>query len=141
MNYTFNEETKTYTVGETICTEEEFLENYRICSSCHNAVPIADSIYCESDGEVYCADCANDQYIRQCTWCGRWYSEDDLVCTADTEAYFCMPQTKKTLRRQMRSVKGGMNYGMDQISVLSSRKSMMPMLRTPLWSYQRLRIS
>lgn len=70
--------------GESIC--EHCVNNnytYAYVSRRHqDFVPCDEVIYCESDGEHYARDCANDAGVYECEVSGDWYAMDDLCQTS-----------------------------------------------------------
>lgn len=80
--------------------DEDFLnyvecDDRSVCQSCLNDnytyaygkryqgfYPNDECIYCESDGEYYVAEYANNHEVCQCEECGEWYHLDDLAYTS-----------------------------------------------------------
>ena len=86
-NYTKNAD-GLYTVDDKTMTEEEFNDRYIICYHCGNAVDKSDTIYCETNGEEYCIDCA-DNILRYCDCCENYFLPCDMVRFCDSDSQYC----------------------------------------------------
>jgi hypothetical protein len=72
------------TSGRPTPNEESEPDYYADCCACDTGLGEDDSVYCETDGQTYCADCYNDAWAR-CAECEAEVSTDDLVQWPDED--------------------------------------------------------